>query len=134
MEDTTPAAQPAKTTKASRKKQSPAHETHGALTSKEPMNMMKAFGIKDGYSVNTLEEYDAQIRDMAHTELHDHAHSVGVVPVEPQHKLIDSLLGKFKQTKASRRPPRTFKLPTRSDTDPEMKKFMKNWWNGDLGG
>jgi len=119
---------PAKAVRASRKK-APAHETHGALpAAPKSMNMIKAFGIKDGYDAETLEDYDSQLEKMLPSELHDHAHTVGIVPLDPRDKLIASLRRKFQETKMAQRPQRNLKVKT----NPQMAGFMKQWWSGDL--
>lgn len=119
-------ARPKKVTTASSKK-TPAHETHGALPN-QGMNMFKAFGIKDGYHVDSLSEYNAQLDKMTETDLQNHAHEVGVVPVNPRHKLETSLREKFQQVKASQRPHKVKTVPT----NPAMNDFMKRWWQGEF--
>jgi hypothetical protein len=118
---------PAKAVKASKK--APTHETHGALpTPAKPVNMIKLFGIKDGYTVDTLEDYTVQLENMLESELHDHAHVVGVVPLDPRDKLTASLKRKFTETKMAQRPPRTGKIAV----NPAMAKWHKEWFAGDL--
>lgn len=116
-----------KTVRASRKKAAPTHETHGALEPKPGMNMAKAFGIRDGYDVDTLEEYQAKINDMTLTDLHEHAHTVGVVPLDPRDKLVTSLERQFVQAKMNQLPPRVINVPT----NPALKDFMKKWFAGE---
>lgn len=124
---TTDAGTPAKTVRGSRKKAASTHETHGALEPKKEMNMIKAFGIRDGYDVDTVEEYAAKIKEMTLTDLHDHAHTVGVVPLDPREKLIATLERKFVQSKMDQKPPKV--IPVK--TNPAMADFMKKWWAGE---
>lgn len=116
-----------KTVRASRKKAAPTHETHGALEPKPTLNMAKMFGIRDGYKVDTLEEYRAEINAMTLTDLHEHAHTVGVVPLDPRDKLVASLERQFTQAKMNQLPPRVINVPT----NPAMKDFMKKWFAGE---
>lgn len=112
-----------------RKKKLPTNEAHGALEPKPTMNMIKAFGIKDGYQTDSFDEYRQGILEMNETDLHNHAHKVGVIPVSPRSKLIAMLETKFQHTKARQRPNVISKVPTRADTDPEFKKKMNDWWS-----
>ncbi len=115
-----------KTVKASKR---PAHETHGALPpAKPPMNMMKAFGIRDGYDTDNKEVYAKQIDDMTTSDLHMHAHEVGIVPLDARDKLTKSLLTKFDEVKMSYIPPRVKQVPQ----NPAMAGFMKKWLAGDI--
>lgn len=116
--DTKSAAKP-KTARASRKK-NPAHQTHGALPARESMNMVKAFGIRDGYEVDTLDEYKAQIEEMTTSDLHEHAHTIGIVPLDARDKLTASLERKFIEAKISQRGPRRVRIKT----NPAMTDFM----------
>jgi len=116
-----------KTVRASRKKAAPTHETHGALDPKPGMNMAKAFGIRDGYRVDTLEEYRTEINAMTLTDLHEHAHVVGVVPLDPRDKLVANLERQFVQAKMNQQPPRVIHVPT----NPAYKDFMKKWFAGE---
>ena len=116
-----------KTARASRKKSAPLHETHGALEPKPGMNMAKAFGIRDGYTADNLEAYKAEIAGMTLTDLHDHAHLVGVVPLDPRDKLIASLERQYVQAQMNQRPPKVIKV----QTNPAMADFMKKWWAGE---
>lgn len=114
-----------KTAKASKK---PVHETHGALPAvRPPMNMMKAFGIKDGYDTDDKTAYAAQIEDMTNEDLHTHAHEKGVVPLDARDKLKKSLLNKFDEVKLSYLPPRVRHVPQ----NPAMAGFMKKFLAGE---
>lgn len=112
-----------------KKKKLPTNETHGALEPKEPMNMMKAFGIRDGYNTDSIDLYRQEILEMNETDLHNHSHKMGVIPVAPKSKLIAMLETKFHEAKAKQRPMKTSRVPTRADTDPEFKKMMNDWWS-----
>jgi hypothetical protein len=91
------------------------------------MNMIKAFGIRDGYTADTLEEYRAEIDKMTLTDLHDHCHVVGVVPLDPRDKLVTALERKFVQAQMNQQPVRTIHVKT----NPDMAGFMKKWWAGE---
>lgn len=127
------ATQPKTTVKKSSQKtakaaQKPLHETHGALpAARPPMNMMKAFGIKDGYDTDDKEAYARQLDQMTNTELHDHAHEKWVVPVDGRDKLVKSLLNKFEETKLSYIPTRARQVPQ----NPAMAGFMKKFLAGE---
>lgn len=116
---------PAKPARASRKKVT-AHQTHGALPPSSGMNMAKAFGLRDGYDVDTLDEYKAKIDDMTETDLHEHSHAMGIVPLEPRDKLMASLERKFVETKMSQRPVRQIHFKE----NPQMADFMKQFRAG----
>lgn len=121
-------------TKASKSKK-PLKETHGALPPKPAtMNMMKAFGIRDGYDTDDRGEYLRQLEGMTDTDLQDHAHTVGVVPLSPRDKLVTALERKFIETKNAQRPPRTLRFPTLADKDPKWADMMKRWQQGEYNG
>lgn len=126
--ETTAAPVPAKTTRASRKK-NPKHQTHGALTPPvaESMNMIKAFGIRDGYDTDSLDEYKEKINEMTTTDLHEHAHTIGIVPLDARDKLIVSLERRFVEAKMSQRGPRRIQVKT----NPAMADFMKKFNAGE---
>lgn len=124
---TEPTPKPAKTARASHKKPS-AHQTHGALPPvREPMNMMKAFGIRDGYDVDTLEEYKAKLAKYTQTDLHEHAHAIGIVPLDARDKLTTALERKFVEAKLAQRPTRAIRVPT----NPAMADFMRKFNAGE---
>jgi glutathione synthase/RimK-type ligase-like ATP-grasp enzyme len=109
-----------KTARASRKK-TPTHQTHGALApAREPLNMMKLFGIRDGYDTDDLDTYKEQINAMSTSDLHEHSHAMGIVPLDARDKLTTSLERLFVQSKLNQRGPRTVKVKT----NPALADFM----------
>lgn len=127
MANTTPT--PAKPKAVRARKQNPAHQTHGALPPRpEPMNMIKAFGIRDGYDVDTLDEYKGKLDKYTQTELHEHAHEIGIVPLDARDKLTKALHDKFVQAKLSQRPTRRIQVPI----NPKMEGFIKRFNAGEL--
>lgn len=124
-----------KTTRASKTKKvvdSDTKQVHGAVEP-QPMNMMKMFGINDGYEgVEDVNQYRKKLEGMTITDLHDHSHKVGIVPLDAREKLILSLERRFLEAKARQLPNRTIKIKTRADSDPEFAKFMKQWQSGEF--
>jgi len=108
-------------------------QVHGALESRPSVNMIKLFGINDGYdNVDNIDQYRAKLQAMTVTDLHEHSHRVGIVPLDARDKLITSLEKKFLEAKMRQLPNRALKLPTRADSDPEMANFMKKFQAGEL--
>lgn len=117
-----------KQTRASKKK-NPSHETHGALPAAPQMNMKKLFGINDGYEDDSLEDYSMRLEKMLTSELHEHAHQVGIIPLDQKDKLIASLRRKFQETKLANIGPKVVQIKT----NPAMADFHKKWFAGELG-
>lgn len=115
-----------KTTQASKKKPTieTVQQTHAALPPAPDVNMFKLFGINDGYQdVDNIDQYRAKVENMTITDLHDHAHLVGVVPLEPRDKLIASLDKKYRETKARQIQPRSYQAPI----NPKMADFHRHF-------
>lgn len=108
-------------------------QTHGALEPQPSTNMMRLFGISDGYEgVQDLSDYRTKLEAMTLTDLHDHSHKVGIVPLDARDKLIISLERKFIEAKARQMPTKVINVKTRADSDPEFAKVMKKWQAGEL--
>lgn len=121
-----------KTTRASKKKlaiDENTKQTHGALAPQPTVNMMKLFGINDGYDgVETIDDYRAKLSKMTITDLHEHAHRIGIVPLDSKDKLTASLERKFQETKLRNMPHR----PVPVKTNPAMAEFMKKFQSGEI--
>jgi hypothetical protein len=116
-----------KSVKQTRASKAPSHETHGALPIPQ-VNLNKMFGISDGYDVDTLEDYSVKLEDMTTTELHDHSHRCGIIPLDARDKLIASLKRKFQETKAAAAGPRVRQIKM----NPAMSDFHRRFMAGDL--
>lgn len=91
----------------------PSHQTHAALPARPQVNMFKLFGVNDGYdNIESAEEYQKKLEVMSTSDLHEHSHSKGIVPLDARDKLISSLVKKFRMTKAQQLPERRFTTPT----------------------
>ena len=83
----------------------PIHQTHGAIPA-TPSNTAKSTyeilnrGLKNPYTVDTVDEYTEQLSKMTLSQLHDHAVSTAkVIPIDDRERLIKRLaeeFGKFK--------------------------------------
>ena len=120
----------AKTVRASQKKPSipveQLQQTHAAQPA--AVDMYKLFGLKKTYDVDTPEEYSKQLESMGRTELWNHSHKVGVIPMEPLDKLITALKRKFVESKRNSIQPQV--VPTR--INPEFADFHKKFMRGEL--
>ena len=103
-----------KVVKASKKLDNlPSHQTHAALPARPQVNMFKLFGLDDGYqNIESTEEYEKKLEAMSTSDLHEHSHSKGIVPLDARDKLIGSLVKKFRMTKAQQLPERRSATPT----------------------
>ncbi len=115
-----------KKTRAPRKKPSEtiAHQAHGAVNP-TPTNMDELFGIKSVYTAKTITQYREQLDGYTVTDLHAHAHHVGVIPLDPREKLVSTLERKFLETQSRALPLKM--VPTQAN--PAMleahRKFMQ---------
>lgn len=123
----TATATPKKTTKASKK--TPSHETHGALPPLPQVNLDKMFNISDGYDVDSLEDYSVKLEAYTTPELHEHAHKVGIIPLDQKDKLVAALRRKFQETKAQRAHGTKIR---RVGMNPALADFHKKFMAGDL--
>ena len=106
------------------------HQTHAALPPQPPVNMFKMFGIDDGYgNLETAEEYQKKLEAMTITDLHEHAHIKGIVPLDARDKLVASLVKKFRMAKAAQIPERVFSTPI----NPNMAEFHRKLCSDTLG-
>jgi hypothetical protein len=122
---TTKRAPRAKTATAG-KKTLPAHQAHGALP--PAVNMAEMFGLKSAYTAANIDQYRKQLSSYTITDLHAHAHNVGVIPMDPKEKLISALEKKFVETKSKEQPMRV--LPT--NVNPGGQEFIKRFMAGEL--
>jgi len=113
--------------KGTRKSVNALAQTHGALAPSPELDMNKLFGIHDGYSESTFEEYQAKIKEMTTIDLHAHSLDVRVTPVDNREKLERKLETKFLETKGRAVPIRQVKVPTSKDPKvmAEYKRVMQ---------
>lgn len=104
------------------KKTLPTHETHGALA--PVFNMAEAFGLKSAYTAATIDQYRKELTGYAITDLHAHAHKVGVIPLDPKEKLIAALEKKFVETRSKEQPMRIIPPTVRPGATDVIKRFM----------
>ena len=132
MANETTAAQPApkktatRVARASKKASAaPTHETHGAVNPSFK-NMDEMFGIKSVYVARSIDQYRTELEGYTATELHAHAHHVGVIPLDPREKLVSVLERKFMETQSKALPMTV--VPTQAN--PEMLEFHKKFMSG----
>jgi hypothetical protein len=86
----------AKTTKKKASKQvdvDSMEQAHGAIQA--PRSVQDMLGNDDGYTVDSVEEYLAQIQAMSDSDLHNHSVLVKVTPALPRSRLEDRLEKQF---------------------------------------
>lgn len=117
-----------KVVKASKKLDNlPSHQTHAALPARPQVNMFKLFGLNDGYdNIESAEEYENKLNAMSLSDLHEHSHSKGVVPLDARDKLTASLVKKFRMTKVQQMPERRFATPTNGSLSDWHREYCKD--------
>lgn len=117
-----------KTAKASITEKAPLHQAHGAVAP-TPVNMAAMFGIKSIYAAQDIDSYRVELAKYSVSDLHSHAHNVGVIPLDPREKLIVALERKFLEVQ-SKGLPIKYIPPT---VTPEGQEFIKKFMAGTLG-
>lgn len=116
-------AQKASSKVAKASKALPKHQAHGALAP-SPVNMNELFGIKSVYTARTIDEYRGQLDKYMITDLHAHAHHVGVIPLDPREKLVSVLERKFMEVQSKNLPLQFVPVKANKDMLDFHKKFM----------
>lgn len=106
------------------------HQTHAALPPRPQVNMFKLFGVDDGYgNIETPEDYQKKLEAMTITDLHEHAHIKGIVPLDARDKLVASLVKKYRMAKAAQMPERVYSTPV----NPNLADFHRKLCSDTLG-
>jgi len=99
-------------------------QIHGKEETFQPTTLDQIWGDSGFSKYKTLDEevYLNNLKEMTKADLHTHASSLGIIPVDDRERLQKRLLQEFRQHVAAYRKP--LKQPTPSRPTPEIMKIM----------